>query len=268
MMRGGPPVDDLQRGARTSARRDLDPERGVRGHDDQRMRRQLDRGIVADDQPPGTREVVVDPRRAKAAHVEAVALADQTLRQPDELHHQRIDETVEIRCSDGRARLGIVGRAWSVHRSILRNRGDVAMRAATVVSHPDVHRDTRRPSGSRWTEDRSRPGRRPGLLKVHRNPPDAFLHGSVDARRAEEVRNLTEVVRGLTRPPSSRATSLVSARITPDRELQMTDGARRRRSVPPLTELAWPSTWTDCLGRDRPSSIPGHEMAGVVTDLG
>ena len=34
------------------------------------------------------------------------------------------------------------------------------------------------------------------------------------------------------------------------------------------TEMAWPSTWTDRLGRDRTPSIPGHEMAGVVTALG
>ena len=47
---------------------------------------------------------------------------------------------------------------------------------------------------------------------------------------------------------------------------------RRRRSghasgfVP--TELAWPSTWTDRLDRDRTPSIAGHELAGVVTALG
>jgi NADPH:quinone reductase-like Zn-dependent oxidoreductase len=34
------------------------------------------------------------------------------------------------------------------------------------------------------------------------------------------------------------------------------------------TELAWPSTWADRTGRDRTSSIPGHELAGVVTALG
>jgi len=33
-------------------------------------------------------------------------------------------------------------------------------------------------------------------------------------------------------------------------------------------ELTWPATWTDRLGRDRTPSIPGHELAGVVTDLG
>ncbi len=33
-------------------------------------------------------------------------------------------------------------------------------------------------------------------------------------------------------------------------------------------ELAWPSTWTDRVGRDRTPSIPGHELAGVVTGLG
>ena len=34
------------------------------------------------------------------------------------------------------------------------------------------------------------------------------------------------------------------------------------------TELTWPSTWTDRLGRDRTPSIPGHEVAGVVSALG
>jgi NADPH:quinone reductase-like Zn-dependent oxidoreductase len=33
-------------------------------------------------------------------------------------------------------------------------------------------------------------------------------------------------------------------------------------------ELSWPSTWTDRLGHDRTPSIPGHELAGVVTALG
>ena len=34
------------------------------------------------------------------------------------------------------------------------------------------------------------------------------------------------------------------------------------------SELAWPSTWTDRLDRDRTPSIPGHELAGVVSALG
>jgi len=33
-------------------------------------------------------------------------------------------------------------------------------------------------------------------------------------------------------------------------------------------ELSWPSNWTDRLGRDRTPSIPGHELAGVVSTLG
>jgi NADPH:quinone reductase-like Zn-dependent oxidoreductase len=33
-------------------------------------------------------------------------------------------------------------------------------------------------------------------------------------------------------------------------------------------ELTWPSNWADRLGRDRTPSIPGHELAGVVTALG
>ncbi|VTU18795.1 Beta-ketoacyl-acyl-carrier-protein synthase I [Variovorax sp. PBL-H6] len=34
------------------------------------------------------------------------------------------------------------------------------------------------------------------------------------------------------------------------------------------TELSWPSTWADRSGRDRMPTIPGHELAGVVTSLG
>jgi len=34
------------------------------------------------------------------------------------------------------------------------------------------------------------------------------------------------------------------------------------------TEMEWPSTWTDRRDRDRTPSIPGHELAGVVTTLG
>jgi NADPH:quinone reductase-like Zn-dependent oxidoreductase len=34
------------------------------------------------------------------------------------------------------------------------------------------------------------------------------------------------------------------------------------------TELTWPSTWTDRRDLDRTPSIPGHELAGVVTALG
>jgi NADPH:quinone reductase-like Zn-dependent oxidoreductase len=34
------------------------------------------------------------------------------------------------------------------------------------------------------------------------------------------------------------------------------------------TELTWPSTWTDRLERSRTPSIPGHELAGVITALG
>jgi NADPH:quinone reductase-like Zn-dependent oxidoreductase len=34
------------------------------------------------------------------------------------------------------------------------------------------------------------------------------------------------------------------------------------------TELSWPSTWTDRLSRDRTPTIPGHELAGVVTAVG
>lgn len=33
-------------------------------------------------------------------------------------------------------------------------------------------------------------------------------------------------------------------------------------------ELDWPATWTDRAGRDRTPSVPGHELSGIVTDLG
>ncbi|MGV9212981.1 NADP-dependent oxidoreductase [Micromonospora sp. RB23] len=33
-------------------------------------------------------------------------------------------------------------------------------------------------------------------------------------------------------------------------------------------ELDWPTTWTDRAGRDRTPTIPGHELSGVVAELG
>ncbi|EWM10515.1 NADP-dependent oxidoreductase [Kutzneria sp. 744] len=33
-------------------------------------------------------------------------------------------------------------------------------------------------------------------------------------------------------------------------------------------ELDWPTSWTDRAGRDRTPSIPGHELSGVVAELG
>jgi NADPH:quinone reductase-like Zn-dependent oxidoreductase len=33
-------------------------------------------------------------------------------------------------------------------------------------------------------------------------------------------------------------------------------------------ELDWPATWTDRAGRDRTPTIPGHDVAGVVDELG
>lgn len=34
------------------------------------------------------------------------------------------------------------------------------------------------------------------------------------------------------------------------------------------TELAWPDTWTDRAGRDRTPSVPGHDLSGVIVELG
>src|SRR3954447_9378970 len=34
------------------------------------------------------------------------------------------------------------------------------------------------------------------------------------------------------------------------------------------TELDWPDTWTDRAGRDRTPSVPGHDVSGVVVELG
>jgi NADPH:quinone reductase-like Zn-dependent oxidoreductase len=33
-------------------------------------------------------------------------------------------------------------------------------------------------------------------------------------------------------------------------------------------ELEWPGTWTDRAGRDRTPSVPGHDVSGVVVELG
>src|ERR1700683_2376609 len=36
----------------------------------------------------------------------------------------------------------------------------------------------------------------------------------------------------------------------------------------PPGELDWPTTWADRAGRDRTPSVPGHELSGVVVELG
>ena len=33
-------------------------------------------------------------------------------------------------------------------------------------------------------------------------------------------------------------------------------------------ELDWSGTWVDRAGRDRTPSVPGHELSGVVVELG
>ena len=33
-------------------------------------------------------------------------------------------------------------------------------------------------------------------------------------------------------------------------------------------ELTWPASWTDRAGRDRTPSVPGHELSGVIAELG
>ncbi len=33
-------------------------------------------------------------------------------------------------------------------------------------------------------------------------------------------------------------------------------------------ELDWPGTWADRAGHDRTPSVPGHELSGVVAELG
>ena len=68
------------------------------------MRLQQDRRAIADDEAAGAREVVVKARRVDAAELEAIALADEAFRQPDELHHQRVEEPVELRRGDGHER--------------------------------------------------------------------------------------------------------------------------------------------------------------------
>ena len=37
---------------------------------------------------------------------------------------------------------------------------------------------------------------------------------------------------------------------------------------PPAKLADWPGTWTDRAGRDRTPSVPGHELSGVVAELG
>ncbi len=52
------------------------------------------------------------------------------------------------------------------------------------------------------------------------------------------------------------------------RPRSMTLWSRFMRRVSSRPSWTWPSTWTDRLDRDRTPSIPGHDVAGVITALG
>ncbi|WP_020013470.1 NADP-dependent oxidoreductase [Promicromonospora sukumoe] len=80
----------------------------------------------------------------------------------------------------------------------------------------------------------------------------------------------------VTDPAAGRAGMRLVERPRPDAErLASLDGASYGDVVVEVhasgftgNELEWPSTWVDRLGRDRTPSIPGHEVAGVITSLG
>jgi D-arabinose 1-dehydrogenase-like Zn-dependent alcohol dehydrogenase len=72
---------------------------------------------------------------------------------------------------------------------------------------------------------------------------------------------------------------IVTDRDAPDRGLSLTDRPHPHASENDVVlrvhaagftrgELDWPATWTDRAGRDRTPSVPGHEVSGVVAELG
>ncbi len=60
--------------------------------------------------------------------------------------------------------------------------------------------------------------------------------------------------------------TLRAGQVLPSSWISVSHAARPAGFTP--GELDWPGTWTDRAGRDRTLSVPGHELSGVVVELG
>ena len=111
--------------------------------------------------------------------------------------------------------------------------------------------------------ERIRAGRRSSAFVRERHAP-------IDARASEE--KMTEekiIMKAIVVTDQAAGTAGMKLVERPEPQAAINDVVVQVHAsgfVP--TELAWPSTWTDRLDRDRTPSIPGHELAGVVTALG
>src|SRR6516164_11457027 len=118
------------------------------------------------------------------------------------------------------------------------------------------------------------------------SPPSIRLSGSAGRRSSVFVRNRHAPIPA-TFPPNGQMTEetiIMKAIVVTDQAAGTAGMSLVERPEPPAaindvivqlhasgfvpTELAWRSTWTDRRDRDRTPSIPGHELAGVVTALG
>src|SRR6516225_9755457 len=118
------------------------------------------------------------------------------------------------------------------------------------------------------------------------SPPSTRLSGSAGRRSSEFVRE-RHVPIPATFPPNRQMTEekiIMKAIVVTDQAAGPAGMKLVERPEPPAaindvivqihasgyvpTETEWPSTWTDRRDRDRTPSIPGHELAGVVTALG
>src|SRR6266550_2356246 len=93
--------------------------------------------------------------------------------------------------------------------------------------------------------------------------------GSAPCRRGLELDTRSRAMKAIVVTDQAAGTAGMTLVERPEPQAAINDVVVRIHAsgfVP--TEMAWPSTWTDRLDRDRTPSIPGHELAGVVTALG
>jgi hypothetical protein len=68
----------------------------IRGNNDQRVRPQIDWGIITDEDPAHASDVVVNAGCVDASHLKAKSRADEALREGNEPYVQSAQESVQI----------------------------------------------------------------------------------------------------------------------------------------------------------------------------
>lgn len=92
-----PPAVNVRQRRKSRLRRlHFNAKWAIRGNNDQRVRPQIDRRIITDEDPAHPGDFVVNAGRVDASHLEPKARADEALREGNEPYVQSAQERVQI----------------------------------------------------------------------------------------------------------------------------------------------------------------------------